>query len=57
MEEKHLHDLDFVTWCDKVWKLAASYTIHLEHSYEKSVVKDIIASAYLERGFVDEIIW
>ena len=54
MEEKRLHDLGFVTWYGKVWELAASYGIHLENSYEKSVVKDIITRAFKERWFVDK---
>ena len=52
MEEKRLHDLGFVTWYGKVWELAASYDIHLENSYEKSVVKDIITRAFKEMWFV-----
>ena len=54
MEEKRLHDLGFVTWHGKVWELAASYDIHLENSYEKSVVKDSITRAFKERWFVDK---
>ena len=54
MEEKRLHDLGFVTWFGKVWEFAASYDIHLEKSYEKSMVKDIITRAFKERCFVDK---
>ena len=54
MEEKRLHDLGFVTWYGEVWELAASYDIHLENSYEKSVEKDIITRAFKERWFVDK---
>ena len=57
MEEKLLHALDFVSWYGKVWKLAATYDISLEHSYEKLVVKDIITRAYKERRLVKRIVW
>ena len=54
MEEKRLHDLGFVIWYGKVWELATPYNIHLENSYEKSVVKDIITQAFKEMWFVDK---